>query len=140
MKGWTRDDVAGLVRDGKAKVHLPFREVGPGENVTVYGQAKATQAERDAAHILQNGFGWEAPVFQGLRIELASGHVYTADLWFPDRRAAVEVKGYRHPSVGRSRLAFDQARIERPDLHFVWMERKKASRGKPDRWVIEWVA
>lgn len=132
---WSRDDVAALVRDGKAtlagyKDRLPVSVATP--------QKQPTKAERAAARILEVGFGWEQPMHQARVFRLRSGHDYTPDLWYPGRSVAVEVKGYRHPSVQRCRLAFDEARVQFPDCYWVWMELKKAGRGRPERWVIEW--
>lgn len=54
-----------------------------------------------------------------------AGHRYTPDwTWYEGGRLhAAEVKGtYRHASHGRSRLAYDQARIDYPEIAWVWAE------------------
>jgi len=62
---------------------------------------------------------------------LANGHRYTPDFVGirqddPTALTVFEVKGtYRLCSLQRSRLAFDQARIEWPMFTFAWMERQK---------------
>jgi hypothetical protein len=95
------------------------------------------QTEQAAAALLA-GLGMGDPQHQGIEIALANGHRYTPDLWYPLASVAVEVKGiYSHGSRQRSRLAFDQARIERPDVTWLWVEQRKASKGHPAHWRIE---
>ena len=71
---------------------------------------------------------------------LAGGHVYTADLVMAGadcRLYMVEVKGtYRHETEGRSRVAFDQARITYR-YGGLWMKKCKARPGRAARWQIE---
>jgi hypothetical protein len=62
--------------------------------------------------------------FEAITLRMANGHRYTAD-WcgFADfgRLHLIEIKGgYKLPSYQRSRLAFDQARIEFPSVMFSW--------------------
>ena len=69
--------------------------------------------------------------WNSLTFTLENGHRYTPDLVAvlkddPQALTVFEVKGsYRLGSLQRSRLAFDQARIEWPMFRFVWMERRK---------------
>lgn len=66
--------------------------------------------------------------FNPMSLHLANGHRYTPDASFIRSGVLhiVEVKGsYRLGSLQRSRLAYDQARIEWPMFTFWWMERQK---------------
>ena len=76
-------------------------------------------------------------------VQLDGGHIYTADLLVRgrDNKAyLVEVKGpYRHGSVGRSRLAFDSA-LAKTGMGGLWVEHRKASRGKAAHWRVEVMA
>ena len=104
-------------------------------------ERKATepnQTEREAAAVLLRLCDLSAVEYHGLTVALANGHQYVPDLWYPAARLAAEVKGeYSHFSRQRSRLAFDQARIEHPTITWIWMEKRKASKGKASHWRIE---
>lgn len=74
--------------------------------------------------------------YEAVTLLLANGHRYTAD-WQtvrPTGRLHLhETKGaYKHASHGRSRLAFDQARTEHPEIMFSW-----AVKTKGGEWQIE---
>jgi hypothetical protein len=72
-------------------------------------------------------------------VQLPGQHTYTADMLACGRDGLpilVEVKGYRHFSVGRSRLAFDAALVAR-GYDGIWIEKRKATRGKAAHWRIE---
>lgn len=86
------------------------------------------QTEREAFGVLEQlGFGWE---YHPVAWTLANGHRYTPDIVCQGAQIAVEVKGsYSHPSKQRSRVMFDQARIEKPGWMFIWMEKKKSKIG-----------
>ena len=74
--------------------------------------------------------------YEGYPLRMANGHTYTGD-WavFQDGRA-IEIHeckgGWSFASQQRSRLAFDQCRIEFPNIKFVW-----AKKTKKKGWVIK---
>jgi hypothetical protein len=78
--------------------------------------------------------GFRPEHFESRTFRMANGHEYTPDAF--DGRRCLEVKGFRHASHGRSRLAFDQCRAEFPHYVWIWAERKKAGK-KGARWVFE---
>jgi hypothetical protein len=77
--------------------------------------------------------GFRPEHFESRTFRMANGHDYTPDAF--DGRRCLEVKGFRHASYGRSRLAFDQARQEFSGFTWMWAELKDGKRGK--RWVVE---
>lgn len=100
--------------------------------------AEPNATEREAAAVLARLRDLGNVQHQGLLVRFANGHKYTPDLWYPAANVAAECKGtYSHGSRQRSRLAFDQARIERPGITWLWMEQRKASKGKAAHWRIE---
>ena len=131
----------------------PTRPTSAGSGVTSAGAASDTGRRTDAAlPCARPGAQTESEALALLKslgmvfvdaqrpFELAGGHVYTADLVMAGidcHRYLVEVKGtYRHETEGRSRVAFDQARI----LHGfggLWMKKCKARPGRAARWQIE---
>lgn len=122
--GYVRE--AGAPQTTKApptEVPTPSREKSP-------PQRKQTKTEAEYGRLLALEFpGCEVRPF-ALVLYLRSGHRYTPDyvVWLPDGGLLlVEVKhgGYRHPSYGRSRLAFDCARLEFP-FQFRWVEKTAA--------------
>lgn len=67
--------------------------------------------------------------FEAITLRMTNGHRYTPDfLTFDGEKAiAYEVKGsYKLGSYQRSRLAFDQAKVEFPWIKFLWAEKSKA--------------
>jgi hypothetical protein len=97
-----------------------------------------SNAEHEAKRVLVRLTSRDDLAYEGLLIEFANGHRYTPDFYSASGKFAVEVKGkYKLGSQGRSRLAFDQARIERPDLAWIWMELRKQGAGKAEHWRIE---
>ena len=74
--------------------------------------------------------------FEALVFKLENGHRYTPDWITVDDDGQItchEVKGpHRHGSHGRSRMAWDQSRVEWPTIHWVW-----AVRGSDGVWIIE---
>lgn len=100
---------------------------GGGTRVSV-GPTKTEQRYYDEvlASRLAGGL-YRRIVFHGLRLYMANGHIYTPD-WCCVRATGLielhEVKGsYRLHSYQRSRLAFDQARVEWPEFMWVWAEK-----------------
>jgi hypothetical protein len=65
--------------------------------------------------------------FEGVSFRMANGHRYTPD-WVvcaAGRLTCHEVKGgFRLGSYQRARLAFDQAKVEFPDVTWVWAEKR----------------
>lgn len=106
--------------DGLAvPAHVPGT-IGPRTGRSTHGrQPNKTEAAYRARHLAGLDARYEALTFR-----LSNGHRYTPD-WVVFRDGAPvechEVKGaYRFASHGRSRLAFDQARVEFPGLRWVW--------------------
>ena len=63
--------------------------------------------------------------FEGLSVRLRTGRRYTADwpVCRNDRIECHEVKGkYKLPSYDRSRMAWEQARLDWPAIRWVWAE------------------
>ena len=99
--------------------------------------AEPNQTEREAEALLCRLCDLTGGIYEGLAVPMAE-HTFTPDWYYPGARVAVEVKGTkRHASQGRSRLAFDLAREKMPGLTWIWMEKRKASRGKAAHWRIE---
>lgn len=66
--------------------------------------------------------------FEAITLRMANGHRYTPDwVWWQDGRLhCLEAKGsYKLGSYQRARLAFDQAKVEFPDVQWIWAERRK---------------
>jgi hypothetical protein len=65
--------------------------------------------------------------FEAITIRMSNGHRYTPDwVWWQDGRLhCLEAKGsYKLGSYQRARLAFDQAKVEFPDVRWIWAERR----------------
>lgn len=109
----------------------------PGPSPSLHHRPGA-QTETDALALLKS-LGMTFIAAQA-PFTLAGGHVYTADLVMADNGCGlhmVEVKGtYRHETEGRSRVAFDQARIAYR-YGGIWMKKQKARPGKDAHWRIE---
>jgi len=100
-------------------------------------RADGTQAEREAADLLAR-MGLEIVATQHA-VSLAAGPRYTADLLVrgrDGREYLAEIKGYRHHSAQRSRLAFLCA-VRETGMGGLWVERRAAERGAPTLWRIE---
>jgi len=71
-------------------------------------------------------------IFEGMTLRMANGHKYTAD-WMVVKADGsillVEIKNaaYQHASYGRSKLAFNQCRVEYPMFSYRWAEKEKGS-------------
>jgi hypothetical protein len=67
--------------------------------------------------------------FEGYPLKMANGHTYTADFAVYVGGVVVELHevkgGYTMPSQQRSRLAFDQCRVEYPLIKFIWAKKSK---------------
>ena len=82
----------------------------------------------------------KAARYEALTFLLANGHRYTPDWswWQGGHLWAVEVKGsYRLGSYQRARLAFDQVRIDFPDVHWLWAERRKDGTWKEVKYAVQ---
>ena len=76
----------------------------------------------------------ECGLFEGRTFSVLGGtHAYTPDWW--TGRTAVEVKA-EHIHSRDSRILFDAARREYPDVTWVWA-RKRTTGKKGPRWEIE---
>ena len=134
--------VYGPPTPAKTSTHVqtrPDSENGMAGKINRFTEATArmTKTER-AAEAFLRGCGVYVDVwFHPCVLMLRNGHKYTPDFLcdpgVPDsRRVLVEVKGaYRLGSYQRARVAFDQARIEFPEFHFLWLEKTK------DGWSIK---
>lgn len=74
-------------------------------------------------------------IFEGREFCLDNGHNYTPDWWCPEEKIAVEVKS-EHIYSRDSRILFDGARMEHPEITWVWARKRKKGRKGP-RWEIE---
>lgn len=95
---------------------VPFKVPG---NASKRKQPNKTEARYRDTYLRADDYRYEA-----LTITMANGHRYTAD-WCGfaafGQLHLIEIKGgYKLPSYQRSRLAFDQARIEFPQILFTW--------------------
>lgn len=74
--------------------------------------------------------------YEKITFRLANGHKYTPDWYEPSDGllpgTCYEIKGgHRFASHGRSRLAFDQARLEHPEFRWIW------ATWKGGEWLVE---
>ncbi len=126
-----RMTIADFDPDVQAKLRKQLAETyGPKDHPNLTRPSGPNVAEQTVLSML--GFGPHH--FESRAFAMSNGHVYTADAF--DGRRVLEVKGFKHGSYGRSRLAFDQCRVEFPDYQWIWAERKKTGK-KGDRWVFE---
>ena len=94
----------------------------------------STEARYYTAHLAPRVRAGELATvaYEGVSLKMLNGHRYTADwaCWRSDGTMELhEVKGgYRLPSYQRARLAFDQVRIEFPQIVFVWHEEQGRKR------------
>ncbi len=93
------------------------------------GRMSKTEQAYEAELVAQ--YGRENVRYEAITLYLNNGHRYTPDfvvhIGYGDL-ALIEVKGgYRLPSHGRARLAFDQARLDWPMFYFRWMEKRNGS-------------
>ena len=92
------------------------------------GQPNHTELEALAVLNIENA------TFEGRTFSVLGGtHAYTPDWW--TGKTAVEVKGeWIHKEA--SRIRFDAARAEYPDVTWVWA-RKRTTGKKGPRWEVE---
>lgn len=92
------------------------------------------KTEMEYGRMLGYEFPNSSPRFEALTFVMENGHRYTPD-WIvstPDGILCVEVKakgknGFRLPSYGRAKLAFDQAKLEWPQFRWRWAEKFNGS-------------
>lgn len=74
--------------------------------------------------------------YEGHSCKMENGHTYTGDWAVFVEGKVVEIHeckgGWSFASQGRSRLAFDQCRIEFPSITFIW-----AKKSKVKGWVVK---
>lgn len=113
---------------GRKPTH-PVHQLAPhGQQKKTRGKRQPTKTEAAAIEYLKRLPDVVDVRFNPMSLHLANGHRYTPDASFIryGDLHIVEVKGsYRLGSLQRSRLAYDQARIEWPMFTFWWMERQK---------------
>ena len=118
---------------------FPFRDEGSSNSAASPSTEKprpvSSNVPNKAERYIGKLLGFLRTDFESRSFTLPSGHKYTPD-WC-DRTRCVEVKGYRHWSLQRSRLAFDECRVAHPETTWIWAEKKKATKLKPERWVLE---
>lgn len=117
---WTLNDLPANVR---SQVLAKLGQVQPQVTQPPPTDTRPDPNKTEAAYRARHLAGQDAR-YEALTFRLANGHRYTPD-WvvFEDGRPVEchEVKGaYRFASHGRSRLAFDQARVEFPGLRWCW--------------------
>ena len=94
------------------------------------------KTESEYGMILKAEFPQCPVIFEGLKLRLETGAVYSPD-WIVKRATGeilcVEVKnaGYKFASYGRSKLAYEYAKKEWPMFEFVWAEKSKG------QWIIK---
>lgn len=90
------------------------------------------KTESEYGRLLELEFVGCRAIFEGMTLRMANGHKYTPD-WMVIKADGtillVEVKnaGYKHASYGRSRLAYNQCKIEYPMFSYRWAEKEKGS-------------
>lgn len=94
------------------------------------------KTEGEYHRLLSSEFPMCAPKFEAMTLYLDNGHRYTPDFavnLLNGQILLVEVKNaaYKHASYGRSRMAFDQCRIDWPQFRYRWAE--KTSQG----WIVQ---
>ena len=130
-RSWTPEMVEEHNKKVRGEAKTPFASVvnDEGKGNAPSKKGKPNKTELAYFYHLQMEFPGCTPIFQGLTIQLESGHAYRPD-WvvkIDGRILCVEVKNgaYKHASYGRSRLAYDCARTEWPMLQFRWVEKTK---------------
>ena len=127
MKSVKIDDLPIKMQDVvRAKLGMAPRlpTTTPSQSATPKATKGPTKTELDYARIYLAGLNAR---YEAITLRLDNGHRYTPDwvYWQDGQLCCVEVKGsYRLGSYQRARLAFDQARLDFPDINFTWAERK----------------
>ena len=92
-----------------------------------------TATEREYAHRYLAGKDYR---YEGHPLKMANGHTYTGDWAVFQDGQIIEIHeckgGWSFASQQRSRLAFDQCRIEFPKIKFVW-----AKKSKKKGWIVK---
>lgn len=113
----------GMVRENGASRTPAPPQAGPS------GGQGPNKTEASYMHLLAFEFPGCKITFEGISLKLDNGARYTPDIVVhaPDGLLLVEVKNsaYRHASYGRSRMAFNQCRIDFPQFKYRWAEKDK---------------
>ena len=136
IKEWSQICIIGRIYDPKhptcrsCKVGCGHKVVDspPVAEVAKPRGGKPNKTETAYGHHLEMEFPGCQPIFEGLKLKLATGQVYSPD-WVVRLSTGilcVEVKNaaYQHASYGRSRMAFNYAKLEWPFM-FRWVEKTK---------------
>lgn len=136
-----------LAREQEART---FRGVKTGYVPPITTKAKQnrqpTKTEMDAWALLEKTGRYSRIVWEGISLRLRNGHRYLPDLVcipkklllrgmeVPQSILLVEVKNaaYKLPSYGRSKLAYDQAKLDWPEYEYAFMVK-----GKDGTWRTE---
>lgn len=129
MEGFTKEWLDEYKRkDGRKPLTENFKA---GTN-PYYKKPKMTKTEMEYARIYLAGIPHK---FEGITLKMANSHRYTPDFYVSPGGNVVELHevkgGHRLHSYARSRLAFDQARIEFPEFVFIWATKNK------NGWIIK---
>ena len=83
-------------------------------------------------------------IYEGFKFKMLNGHAYTPDWVVFNADGSVseahEVKGgYAMFSQGRARLAFDQCKVEFPNVKFFWAKKLDKKKRKKDGkvWIVK---
>lgn len=120
--------MAGLPADYRAQVLKQIGKPTEAKAMPVKGKPVTSKMSKTEAEYERRFLQGTGARFEGITFRMANGHRYTPDFvyWANGRMVCVEVKGsYRLGSYQRARLAFDQARVEYPDVVFVWVTQDK---------------
>lgn len=99
-----------------------------GKGVTATGKRQPNKTEGECGRILALDYPGADIRYEAITLYLRSGHAYKADwvvILLTGEVILVEAKNgaYRHASYGRSKLAFDTAKVEFPCFKFQWREK-----------------
>lgn len=116
-----------------ANDHATGQEVArgrPGKGGIDKGKRQPNKTETECGRILSLDYPGADIRYEAITLQLRSGHAYKADwvvILLTGEVILVETKNgaYRHASYGRSRLAFDTAKVEYPCFKFQWREKFK---------------
>lgn len=105
------------------------------------GTKKPNPTEAEYAKLFLDG---RKAVYEGFTFKMLNTHKYTPDWVVFDDNGGVleahEVKGgYAMFSQGRAKLAFDQCRVEFPNVKFYWAKKLDKKKRKKDgkAWIVK---
>lgn len=113
-----------------AHTTIALKENNTLKTADIKPRGKPNKTELEYGRMLGFEFPKSIPRYEAITFTFENGHRYTPD-WIvatTDGILCVEVKargknGYRLPSYGRAKLAFDQAKIEWPQFRWRWAEK-----------------